>query len=389
MAGIFSGRLLVRLAAENLRRSVHRTGITVAALSVAVAMMTGLTIMIFSFRTSVNDWVQRGVVADLFIAPASNETIGSGAFILPETVSWLRSQPGVESVDTSRELAVTIGSENALLSVIEGAYHDNMQFVGGNAAAKMARVFAGETVAVSESFARRMRVRDGSRITLATPVGQRDFEVGGVYSDYTRDQGVIFMARPLFDRFWNDSRVQNLAVYLKPGVPWEPVAEALRGKFSQAGELLVFSNRTLRERIFTIFDQTFTVTYVLRTIAVVVALVGIFLSVTTLVTERVREISALRAIGASPAQIQGLVMIESAMIGWLASVLGIGAGTLLALVLTWVVNPAFFGWSIAVHFPWWALAAVPLWIVPAAVLAAWYPAWGASRLKIAQALRGE
>ncbi|HEX8295068.1 MAG TPA: FtsX-like permease family protein, partial [Chthoniobacteraceae bacterium] len=224
MAGIFSGRLLVRLAAENLRRSVHRTGITVAALSVAVAMMTGLTIMIFSFRTSVNDWVQRGVVADLFIAPASNETIGSGAFILPETVSWLRSQPGVESVDTSRELAVTIGSENALLSVIEGAYHDNMQFVGGNAAAKMARVFAGETVAVSESFARRMRVRDGSRITLATPVGQRDFEVGGVYSDYTRDQGVIFMARPLFDRFWNDSRVQNLAVYLKPGVPWEPVA---------------------------------------------------------------------------------------------------------------------------------------------------------------------
>ena len=254
---------------------------------------------------------------------------------------------------------------------------------------KTRAIFRDRAVAVTEPFARKFGVREGDRITLSTPRGPAEFEVAGTYSDYTRDQGVILIARPAFDEFWSDPGVNSLAVYLRANQAWEPLTDAFRERFSRAGEFAIYSNRSLRQRILAIFDQTFAVTYILRTVAILVAIAGIFLSVTTLVAEREREIGALRAIGASRGQVQALLMIESAMIAIIATALGLAAGTVLAMTLTWVVNPAFFGWTIALQFPWSALAATPLWILPAALLAAWHPAARAARTPIATAVREE
>jgi putative ABC transport system permease protein len=253
----------------------------------------------------------------------------------------------------------------------------------------MERVFHGREVAVTEPFARKFAVREGDRLTLTTPRGLAELTIAGVYTDYTRDQGVILMARSTFAEFWPDTDVNSLAVYLHPGQAWEPVADAFRVQFGREGEYSIYSNRVLRQRILMIFDQTFAVTYILRTVAILVAFAGIFLSITTLVAEREREIGALRAIGASRGQVQSALMMESAMLGLVATVLGLAAGLVLAATLTWIVNPAFFGWTIVLRIPWPALLATPLWILPAAVLAAWYPAARASRTPIATAVREE
>lgn len=388
------GAILARLGADNLRRAVHRNGVTVAALASAVAMMAGLTIMIFSFRSSVSAWVEHGVVADLFIAPSSNETIGLNAFVPPAAIAWLRARPEIAAVDTFRELPVAFSRNSsapgdALLGVVGGAYRHNMTFAGGDEERKMARVFAGEAIAVTESFSRKFDIREDDRISLRTPRGPAEIEVAGVYRDYTRDQGVIFIARPLFEKYWDDARVQSLAIYLAPGANSERVSEGFRAQFSRAGEFVTYSNQALRRRILAIFDQTFAVTSVLRTVAVVVALAGVFLSVTTLVSERAREVGVLRAIGASRGQIEWMLIVESALIALLACLLGLVAGSILAMVLTWVVNPAFFGWTIALQFPWPTLLATPIWIVPAALAAAWLPAHRAASAPIAVAVREE
>jgi putative ABC transport system permease protein len=386
-SALLKGFILLRLSAENLGRSVHRTGITVGALSVALAMTTALSVMIYSFRTSVSDWVEGGIVADLFVAPASNELVGLGAPISPAIVSWLRAQPSVQGVDTYLERSVELQGATAVVSVVDGVYRGNLQVLGGGADVKMAQVFAGNAVAVSESFSRKFRIREGQTLSIPSPSGPVRVEVAAVFADYSRDAGIISMARSLFEKSWTDPRVQSLAVYLAPNARWEPVAEALRAQFSSEGELSIYSNKALRERVLSVFDQTFAVTGVLRSIAVVVALAGIFLTVTTLVAERSHLIGLLRAMGASNIQIQALFMTESAFVGLLACGLGAVAGLLLSLVLTEVVNPAFFGWSIHLHFPWRSLAVLPLAIVPAAVAAAWYPAWRATRGGIAQKLR--
>jgi putative ABC transport system permease protein len=85
----------VEFGADNLRRTVHRNGITVAALSSAIAMAVGLLIMINSFRQTVGAWIEQGIVADLFIAPASNEIVGLGANVPPDVVAWLQARAEV------------------------------------------------------------------------------------------------------------------------------------------------------------------------------------------------------------------------------------------------------------------------------------------------------
>ncbi len=231
--------------------------------------------------------------------------------------------------------------------------------------------------------------RKASRSGCLHPKGVESFPIAGVFYDYTRDQGTVFLSEKNFQKFWHDDRVNSLGLYLKKGADPETVAEAFRDRFSKGGEFSIYSNRLLRTRIFEIFDQTFAVTYVLRTIAVLVAVVGIFLGLTTLVTERSRELGVMRSIGASAAQIRRLLLWESGMIGLLASVLGLASGLCLSLILTGVINRAFFGWTIQLAFPWWSLAWTPIWIIAAAVVAGWIPAWRAGRINIAEAVRSE
>ncbi|MHA3770098.1 ABC transporter permease [Verrucomicrobiota bacterium sgz303538] len=386
--------ILWRLASDRFARSVHRNAVTVASLATAIAMMTGLTVMIMSFRQTVVAWINSGVVADLLIAPASNEVIGLSATIPQQVVEWLRAQPDIASVDTFREQRIRASAhggeaQSALLAVTGGVYRNNMQFADGDAARKGAQIFNGSAIAVSEPFARHWRVKEGDTLSLQTPTGLVSMPIAGVYSDYFRDEGVILIARTAFDRYWNEPDVQSLAVYVRNSEDTGAVAEAFRKTWNRSGEFNVYSNRSLRERVLSIFDQTFAITTLLRIIAVIVAVIGIFLSITTLVVERERETGTLRAIGASRGQIMRLTMQEAALMGAVAALLGIGAGCMLAVVLTDVVNPAFFGWSIRLHWPWLALVTTPLWIVLTAILAAWLPARRASLVNISQAVREE
>ena len=89
------------------------------------------------------------------------------------------------------------------------------------------------------------------------------------------------------------------------------------------------------------------------------------------------------------AQIAQAMLAEAGMIGLLASLLGIVSGSALALVLTWVINKAFFGWSIDLSYPWAELFLLPLWMTAAALVAGLFPALRAGRIPPAAALRNE
>jgi putative ABC transport system permease protein len=97
----------------------------------------------------------------------------------------------------------------------------------------------------------------------------------------------------------------------------------------------------------------------------------------------------LRALGGTPGYVGGLVLAEAGLLGLTSALLGVVAGLPLAMVLTWVVNPAFFGWTIQLSLPWAALLWTPVWITAAAFIAAWWPAQVARRVEIAEALHEE
>jgi putative ABC transport system permease protein len=379
----------LRLAAQNLSRTLLRNSVTIASLAAAVAMTVGVAVMVFSFRQTVGEWIGQTLVADLFIAPAANEITGPTSFVPPAAIEYLKASPEVAEVDTYRGVELPFRKQTITVAVITGRNRRNLRLRQGRNDEIIPRFYREQCVLISESFSRRFHLAEGDKIELPSPEGLKGFPIAGVFYDYTRDQGTVFLSEKNFRKFWHDDRVNSVALFLKPEADPELVAKNFREHFSRRGEFSIYSNRLLRTRIFEIFDQTFAVTYVLRTIAVLVAVIGIFLGLTTLVTERSRELGIMRSIGASAAQIRRLLLWESGMIGVLASALGIAAGLCLSLVLTGVINRAFFGWTIQLAFPWVTLVWTPVWIISAAVAAGWIPAWRAGRLNIAEAVRSE
>jgi putative ABC transport system permease protein len=379
---------MIRLAAQHLGRSLHRNAVTIAALAVAVAMTVSVSVMIHSFRASVTSWLGNTLVADLFIAPAANEIAGLQSFLPSAAVEWVRRDSRVKELATFREMPVPWGEKTANLAIIEGSARGELDFVAGPPDSRVMFHQLG-MVAVSESFANRHGTKPGDVLEFSSPKGLAAFRVVGVIKDFTRDSGLVMMDRLNFRQFWNDERLHSLSISLRDPSAAAAVAEDFRAAFGREGEFSIYTNSDLRRRVMEIFDQTFAVTSVLRAIAVVVAIAGVLLSLTTLVVEREREIGILRSQGASCAQVRGLILSEAAMIGLLAAIVGLLCGASMAMVLTWVINKAFFGWTIELRYPLGVLLSTPLWIIPAALFAAWLPARRASLIPPARALRFE
>ncbi|MFZ0709310.1 MAG: FtsX-like permease family protein [Terrimicrobiaceae bacterium] len=379
--------VLSRLATNHFVRSLHRNALTIAALASAIAMTISVTVMIHSFRSSVQRWVEHTLTADLYIAPATNEIAGLQAFLPDQSSGWAESQPDVLEVGTFREVPIRFGNEPTTLAVINGKARGKLEFLEGDGAEQAFQ--SGEYVAVSESFATRFHVAPKAKISLPTPAGVQEFTVCGIYRDFARDRGTILMPRTLFDRHWHDLQVHSLALKLRDPSLGKSVGDAFRDRFGREGQFILYDNAALRRRVFDIFDETFAVTSVLRSIAVVVAVGGVLFSLSALVIEREREIGVLRAIGASRPQVLGVFLAEATLIALTAAVSGLASGGALAMVLTWVINKAFFGWTIDLNYPTLPLVTLPLWIIGAALLAALLPAWRAARIAPARAVRFE
>jgi putative ABC transport system permease protein len=379
---------MARLAAQHLIRSLHRNAVTIASLSIAIAMTVSVSVMIHSFRASVNNWLSYTLVADLFIAPAANEIAGLQGFLPAEAAEWVRKRPEVKSVGTFREIRVPWREQTATLAVLDGEARGQLSFVSGSEDAGRQLREKG-AAAVSESFATRHGIKPGDTLEFLSPKGRVVFPVAGVVKDFTRDSGLVMIDRKRFDEFWSDPGIHSLSIELRDGFAVETLAEAFRARFGSSGEFSIYTNGQLRARVLEIFDQTFAVTSVLRGIAVAVAVAGVLLSLSTLVIEREREIGILRSQGASSGQVRGLFLTEAGLIGAYACLVGLVCGAAMAMILTWVINKAFFGWTIDLRYPWAVLAATPLWILPAALAAAWWPANRASSIPPARALRFE
>jgi putative ABC transport system permease protein len=128
-----------------------------------------------------------------------------------------------------------------------------------------------------------------------------------------------------------------------------------------------------------IFDRTFAITWALELVAITVAVLGIVATLVTLIVERRRELAVLRLVGAERWQIRRMVVIESAIVGGVSQLIGLGVGIALSLVLVYVINVQSFGWSIQFHLPLAVLAQLSLLLILATAAAGVFPAERAAR----------
>lgn len=188
------------------------------------------------------------------------------------------------------------------------------------------------------------------------------------------------MDRQTLLRYLPDPAPSNLAIYVSPAISIADARATI--EHATAGRrLLLFTNRDLRSEALRIFDRTFAITYALEAIAVVIAVMGVAGALLALVIDRRRELGLLRFLGAAAAQIRKLIVVEAALLGALATAAGVTLGFALSLVLVFVINKQSFGWTIRFHLPMEVLLGALTLVFVATVLAGFYPANVAIRLR--------
>ena len=178
-------------------------------------------------------------------------------------------------------------------------------------------------------------------------------------------------------------------MFLKPGVDPQAARAGLEARLAPLQAVELRPNHTIVERSLAIFDRTFTITAVLRVLALVVAAAGVLGTLLALALERGREFAVLRALGLLPGELLRLLAIECGLLGLAAGLLALPLGGLTGLILTDIVNRRAFGWSLPLTLPLDALVQTVLLAVIAALAAGLYPAWRLARTPPAAALREE
>jgi putative ABC transport system permease protein len=256
----------------------------------------------------------------------------------------------------------------------------------------------GSGIVLERSLATALHVTVGSTIAARTPAGAISLTVVGTaispsQARYPRSNpGLGWVSRDTLQRIqpdqgrWQWAQPVRLAdpgtapAFVNTALGTLPAAEA------QAGQILVVSWQEQRDNAL-LDSQPITVVVGMFTIlllTVVFAVIGIVTAAR--VSAQYREIGLLKAVGLTPAQVSGVFLIETAVLGLAAIAVGFPAGAALAPRLaapsaqTLVASP-----TIAIQ-PWHALLASCV-VLPVLLLSAFLAARRATRASTLNAIR--
>ncbi|CAB1276036.1 ABC transporter permease [Candidatus Nitrosacidococcus tergens] len=374
---------LGQLSARSIIASLSRSGIAMAALTLAVAATIGIGIMISSFRHSVNQWLLITLQADLYVSTTGTHTGPDSRFLDPQLVTQITQLPETQSVSTTYWLRLESEDSNPTDMVIFNPAPqsiESFQFVAGNPQKAWDAFLNDEAVLISEPYATHHQLSPGSKIVLPTVQGSHAFTVSGVYFSYGSNQGVVTVHKKNYERYWSDSKVSSVGIYVKPHTDFDALRSTLFTLISPNSGVEISTNREVRDLSLEIFDRTFAITKIVRFLAGLIAFAGILSALMALQLERTREFGTLRAIGVTPHQIRWLIIGQTGLMGIICGLLAIPLGLVSAAGLIYIINYRSFGWTMGFHIDSMELFQGILLALIASLLAGIYPAWRASQV---------
>ncbi len=352
----------------------------VAGVVASLALSVALTIMVASFRTGVASWLDSVLPADIYARSASSSGAGDQAWLDTALVRSVAALPGVERVTASRVRALQMAADQPSVALIARPLDDPAQALP--LVAPPLPLPAGETgVYVSEAVVALYGVQAGQ--TMALPLstaeaGTVTVRVLGVWRDFARQFGAIAIDHGVYQRLTGDQRLNDLALWLRPGADRAAVQSGLRGLMPDPSMIEFADSAELRKLSLRIFDRSFAVTYYLQAVAVAIGLIGIAASLSAQVLSRRKEFGLLSHLGLTRGQVVAIVAGEGA--AWMAAgtLIGLLLGGAVSMVLVFVVNPQSFHWTMEMVLPWTRLALLCGAVLAAGVATAAISARGAT-----------
>ena len=361
--------MINRLVFENLKHRPVRTLLSALAVGVQVTMI--LTLVGISKGMLEDQAVRaKGVGADLSIRPPGSSAIGLSGNFDERILPFVLKQPhvvlatGVLIAPTGPITSIT-GVDFPTFASMSGRF----RFVEGRP------IEQPDEVIVDDYYAKEHQLHPGSTVKIFN----REWRVCGVF-----EQGklarIIIPLGILQKLTANTGKLSIIWVKLDDPTRTNEVMAELR----RAG-LAEYQIWSMADLISQMSPNNIpvlkTFTAVVIGLGVVIGFLVVFLSMYTAVLERTREIGVLKALGATPAYIVGILLRETALL----AVFGTIAGIILTFGSRWLIETLVPGSLTQAIVPdWWPIAGVIA--MGGALLGAAYPGLKAARQDAIEAL---
>ncbi len=377
----------LQLAITRLANVPAQAGISLAAVLAAAALAVAMAIMVVSFRNSVENWLEQMLPAPYYLRQTSALSTRTPGHFDARVQAVIRGTPGVTRAEFVRTETLTLDPARPAVALII-----RTSTAADDAGTRLPLVKQYPATAdglprvwISESFADLYRSRiapstgDGGTFELPLPLNPNGLavqrvRVAGVWRDYARQHGAIVIRGADFARLTGDARLQEAALWLGDNATAAAVLRGLKTRLPDLPALEITETTAVRARSLGIFDRTFTVTYALEAVAVVIGLAGMAAAFMGLIVARKKEFGMLRHLGLTQRELRRMVTLEGAALAALGALLGMVLGVMLAAVLVYVINPQSFGWSMDFHIPVLQLAIFAAALIVAATASSWLTA---------------
>jgi lipoprotein-releasing system permease protein len=394
--------------------------ITWAALTVVMLGVIALIVVLSVMNGLANELRDRLLSLSAHARVVASQSLPEGQTLTPEdwmqAIEKIRAVPGVKGVARYAEIqALAVHTPDMLPVLLRGI--DPAQEVQVTDLARS--VYQGtltnlvpgtDRVIVGEWVAQDLGLGIGDSISLlvptvaenGTPTPQlREFQVAGVFAAGLADHDATLVLSDLTSVSPLAAGNEGLRVLFNDTLKTPELAAALRQVLPKSSFEVIdwtqdhasyFGAIRIEKRMMAI----------LLLLVVAVAAFSIVAMLVMVVTDKRTDIAILRTLGASPRRIVGVFMSQGLVIGWVGVSLGVIFGVLIALnadpIMGWLQDvfgfqlwdpDVYYVTSLPVDVQWPMVVAIALAAFLLTGLATIYPAWRASRIEPAEALRYE
>jgi putative ABC transport system permease protein len=366
------------LARENVARAPRRTSSSASALMIGVALVSSTAVFASSLRSSLINTLESAISADYIITDESFQGLSP---LVSETLAEI---PELEAVTPVRGISGQIEGQTKALGAVDPVAFDKLvdpDLIDGTVAE-----LGPDEVLVHKDPAGDLDLSVGSTVDVTFQNGVTEpLTVAGIYGDATFGNWLISLDTlagatnaPARDFFV----IAKLAEGIDPALG-DAAVQAAMEPFPQAN---VQTNAEFLDSQEAQINQLLFIITALLAFAILIAILGISITLALGVFERTREIGLLRAVGMNKRQMRRSVRWEAVIVSIFGALVGIVVGTFLGVVLSVAVPNDVIS---KLAFNPTIIIAILIGAVIAGLFAALYPSYKASNMNILEAIATE
>ncbi|UPR59632.1 ABC transporter permease [Vibrio sp. ED004] len=368
--------LMQYLFAE-LRELISPLSLAMMALLLAVTTNMGMNTLVGSFESTLKQWLEQRLHADIYVSPAQGEIANvERALEQFENVETVYKQYYVD--DNLQGLPTLLGTKDKDTleqTMVFQSQLDNF----------WQRFYQGELVAISEPTAVKLGLSLSSEFKLDS-IPDKSLVVGAIFHDYGSPNGEVLLAPNL----WLESGFTDLPTSLgiKVSGDQQQVYENLRQQLNLHPSQL-YDQAQIKSLALDIFSQTFAITRALNGVTLMVAVIGLFCACFMLLDARKAAIARLYALGVSRKKLMVMVLGQIVVLVAFTLVIAIPLGAMVGYVLTDIVTLRAFGWSLNYQWNWSDALSISFITIVVAVIATLIPLWRLVSKPVVSSLQSE